>query len=403
MIVLLVWCCGAANAQNPGHLEALRTDLANAGMDPIEFATSALGSHELLIFDDAVHSALDPWVFYQSLLEAPDFNTQLTDIFVETLPVNEQPRLDAYFNTYPAEPDLLLPVLQSAAITGWRYRSYPDLFATIHAINAEREPANRIRVHAVSRPAYWAQIETPADFHTYIGPALAGRDAQMYAVIYRALDRLSGDRRGMFLTNTRHAYNGLHRSDGSLIWNTATYFRQWHPGHSLSIRFNGPLLYVEQRSDDSDRGATAEGLENIQYSWVRADQGQWDRVFAQAGDRSVAISLTGTAFGEAPYAGNSMLSAAPGQTMADVYDAVIHLGPVTGWQNAADYADIYTPEFRREVARRYRAAYSPDDLAAFLDSENLADLDALTDELANGRPVRPLPQALAVGALAEQP
>ncbi|WP_417468692.1 hypothetical protein [Maricaulis sp.] len=403
MILLLAWCCGVASAQTSGHGEALQADLANVGRDPVEFAVSALRSHELLIFDDAVHNADDPWRFYQTLVEAPAFNAQLTDIFVETLPVNEQPRLDAYFNTYPANPNLLLPAFQSGAITGWNYRSYVDLFATIHAINADRDPVDRIRVHAVSTPAYWAQIQTPADFRTYIGPAQAGRDAHMYAIIYRALDQFTGTRRGMFLTNTRHAYNGLHRSDGSLIWNTATYFKQWHPGHSLSIRFNGPFLNIERRGEDSARVATAEGLENIEYSWVRADSGQWDRAFAQAGDGPVAIPLTGTEFGTAPYIGNLMLNAAAGQTMADVYDAVIHLGPVTGWQNAADYAEIYTPEFKREVARRYQAAYSPEDLSAFLASQNVADLEALTSELADGRPVRPLPQALAVGPLPQLP
>ena len=68
-----------------------------------------------------------------------------------------------------------------------------------------------------------------------------------------------------------------------------------------------------------------------------------------------------------------------------------------GWQHAADYVDMYTPEFRRDVARRYRAADSPGDLAVFLDSRGMADLDAFTSERANGQPVRPLPQALAAG------
>ena len=144
--------------------------------------------------------------------------------------------------------------ISGQAISGWRYRSYPDLLTTIHAVNADREPADRIRVHAVSTPAYWAQIETPEDFATFTGPAQASRDAKMYAVIYRGLNQLSGKRRRIFLTYTRHAYNDLHRADGNLFWNTATYFRQWHPGHSVSIRFNGPYLNIERQTTDTGQG-----------------------------------------------------------------------------------------------------------------------------------------------------
>src|SRR4030095_12174401 len=99
------------------------------------------------------------------------------------------------------------------------------------------------------------------------------------------------------------------------------------PGKTLSIRVHNVVLSIQPAKKKAEQ-RTAQGLEEFDYKWVRVDNGAWDDAFETAGSRAVAISLNGNLFGRAPYIGNLMLNAFPGQTMADVYDALIFLRPL---------------------------------------------------------------------------
>jgi len=380
-------------------VEALSQDIDTHGVDPANFVYEALDAHPLVIFDDGLHNLAEPWHFYARIIPTEAFASRARHVCLETLNVNDQPDIDAYLSTYPEDRSLLYPALQNANIHGWRYGSYVDLLSAIHAFNADRTPETRIEVHAVSTPGYWREVATPADYENYIGIAQAGRDAFMYAAIRRILDGMSGEERGVFLTNTRHAYTGLRNADGELFWNTATYFAEREPGQSYSIRINAPFLVIE-RERSGDAGPTSgEGLEQVQYRWGRAADGNWDRAFRARGDQPVALELDGTAFAATPYVGNSMLHAAPGQTMAAVYDGLIHLGPIDRMHQARVEHALYSPAYRAEVERRYRAAYTPDELAQFLENNEAGDLTEVTGYLAEPAAERLSPQAEALPPL----
>jgi hypothetical protein len=381
------------------RVEQLVEDIQTHGEDPLGFVLTELEQHALLIFDDGLHSAVEPWTFYETLVQHPDFAVMARHVFIEILNVNDQPGMDVYFNTYPEDPSLLNPVLQNSTINGWRYQTYPDLFRVIHAVNAGLAEDQRIKVHLVSTPGYWNSIETPADYANYIGPSQLARDNFMYENIKEILNGLDGSERGIFLTNTRHAYTGLRDENGEFFWNTATFFRQWHGDSTLSIRFNAPFLNVESTRDPSDSPASGQGLERFNYSWARAANGDWDRAFARTGNNPVALRFEDTHFGDAPYVGNRVHRAFPGQTMSDVNDALIHLSAIDDWQKSADYVPMLTPEFHAELLSRYQRTQTDAQIERRLQRAGVETLEAYVGLVLEPSPQSPLPQAGALPPL----
>jgi hypothetical protein len=216
----------------------------------------------------------------------------------------------------------------------------------------------------------------------------------MYENIRRELDGFDSGRKGIMLTNTRHIYTGVRRGNGELYWNCGTFFRQWHPGRTLSVRCHGPQLAIlAARTPDAASPRTAEGLERIEYKWIRVQDGIWDRAFAANGNRPVAFLIAGTPFGTAPYVGNHMLDTAPGTTMADAFDAIVFLEPVDRWRRAATATELYTREFRLELERRYRILYDERQLADRMREAGVTTLPALIDKDTAPEPEGVMPQA----------
>jgi hypothetical protein len=91
--------------------------------------------------------------------------------------------------------------------------------------------------------------------------------------------------------------------------------------------------------------------------------------------------------------GNHILDVAPGTTMADAYDAVIFLAPLEELRQTALVGELYTPEFRVELARRLRLLYPEDALDRMIAESGAADLDAYMESAYAGRPEEPLPQS----------
>ena len=42
------------------HLDSIHSD----GMEPVAFIEQAMTEHDLIVFDDALHTALEPWEFF---------------------------------------------------------------------------------------------------------------------------------------------------------------------------------------------------------------------------------------------------------------------------------------------------------------------------------------------------
>ncbi len=377
------------------HLDALRAK----GAAPVDFVVEALDSVDLLIFDDALHTAVEPFAFYEQLLRDPRFRERARYVFLELAPVNHQPALDAYLAAEDDDPSLLYPLFQDVGDLGLTYATYFDLLRTVREVNATLTEDERLRVVAVSDPTRWCEIHTYEDLEIDRRNYLY-RDYLMYSFILDELGGFESGRKGIFLTNTRHAYTGIRRADGDLYWNCGTFFRQRHPGRTMSIRIHNASLYFARRKSAEETGAaTSQGLEGIEVHWVRVADGLWDSAFDACRLPQVAVPLAGTPFGEAPYIGNHMLDAAPGQTMADAYDAVISLAPLEKMHKTAKRGDLYTPEFRREAARRYRIMYTPEQIEENLAADGVETVEELIATYAESEPEQPLPQAQAVGPL----
>jgi hypothetical protein len=113
----------------------------------------------------------------------------------------------------------------------------------------------------------------------------------------------------------------------------------------------------------------------------------------------VAVPLEGTAFGKTPYVGNHVLDAAPGQTMADAYDAVIFLAPLEELHQTALVGSLYTPAFREELARRLKLLYAEEELARMVGESGATDLAGYIERSYIEQPAEPLPQSRELSPL----
>ena len=376
LLFLALAACSALPAQAADDVAPLLADLEQRGQEPVRFVLERLAEADLVLFDDGLHSAVEPFELYTALVRDPAFRRAVDVVFLEVVAANQQPHLDAFLASGDAAD--LLPAFRNdvSGTGGIGYRTYLDLLGAIREANRASPPEERLRVVAVSNAVDWGTITTSAELARF-HDSLAERDRDMYARILEELDGFRSGIKGVFLTNTRHAYTGVRRTNGEFFWNTGTLFRQRHPEKTCSIRIHNVTLAIERALPDPVAPRTAQGLEDVSYHWARVDGGRWDRAFAAHGDVPVAVPLAGTSFGRAPYLGNHQLDAAPGQTMADAYDALVFLAPLERLRQAPAMPGLYANDFRAELARRYRLLRTEDELAAEMEESEVKTVEEL--------------------------
>jgi hypothetical protein len=397
-------CLGLASppAEPDARLRPYIDVLRQQGQDPVRFVVANLDAYDLLIFDDALHTAVEPFEFYGRLVKDAEFQRKRPTIFLEVIPSNKQRHLDDYLAAAGDDPRLLHPAFQDDANgLGFNYKTYFDFLRTVREVNQALPPEGRLRVVAVGSPTWWCEVQTPRDLDQF-RKSLASYDHHMYASIRDELDAFRSQRKGLFLTNTRHAYKGIKRRDGQFFWNAGTFFAQWHPGKTYSIRFhNATLSVLRVKEPVAGAAKTAEGRERLDYQFVRMARGLWDSAFQALGDRPVAFPIAGNVFGAEPYIGNHQAEALPGQTMQDAYDAVIFLAPLDKLRQTALLDSLLTPAFREELKRRHRLLYTEAQLGELVKRHNARDLDDYLTKAFVARPEGPLPQARALGPIDE--
>jgi hypothetical protein len=389
MLVTLGACAGP-RAETCADLAPLLADLDAHGRDPVRFVLESLRDVDLILFDDGLHSAIEPFEFYVQLVHEPAFRRAVDVVFLKTVAVDQQPHLDAFLAS--GDPAELLPAFRNdvSGTGGIGYATYLELLSAIRAANLASPPEEQLRVRAVSNAVDWESITTSAELERF-QQSLAERDEDMYRLILDELDDFRSGQKGVFLTNTRHAYTGVRKASGDLFWNTGTLFRQRHPGKTCSIRIHNVTLAIERAIPDPGVPRTAQGLEDVQYHWARVDGGRWDRAFAARENAPVAVPLLGTSFGRAPYLGNHQLEAAPGQTMADAYDALVFLAPLERLRQSAALPGLYAPDFLPELARRYRLMRTEDELASEMSEQAANTLEELVARTFVEWPESPVP------------
>jgi hypothetical protein len=67
--------------------------LNESGRDPIQFIVDSLRDYDLIIFGDALHTAVEPFEYYQKLIETPAFCNPVKYIFLVAISINKQPQL----------------------------------------------------------------------------------------------------------------------------------------------------------------------------------------------------------------------------------------------------------------------------------------------------------------------
>jgi hypothetical protein len=222
----------------------------------------------------------------------------------------------------------------------------------------------------------------------------------MYKIILSYLDNFKSGEKGIFLTNTRHAYKGIKNRENKYYWNSGTFFYLHNPGKTYSVHFHNINLSFEgKKKFDSKTPETTEGMENAIVKWVRMENGLWDSAFKDFGNTPVAIDLKDTPFGQANYIGNHMMNVAPGQTMYDAFDALIFLAPVKTLRQTAMVDFIYTEEYKHELERRSKFLYTKGQLDSVLKNHGLKSVWEFIDNYFMYKPEMLQPLAKEIGSI----
>ena len=352
--------------------------LNKEGKEPIPFIHQKLKDHDLILFDDALHSALEPFEFYQELLKAKD--NPVRYVFLEVFGIQVQPYLDAYFEDKKKDNTHLVKVFQDDfSGYGWRYKTYYDLLSTIWDLNQHLSADQRIKGIGVDQPVYWQGIHSREEY-TIFQKSLTGRDYFMYKIIKETMEGFNKGKKGIFLTNTRHAYKHIRNKDDQLYWNCGTFFKQWHPAKTYAVRIHNVTLSIEAQQETAQKNTSMQGLEKYVYQWIRMEDGRWDEAFKQYGNRPVAFSLKNNVFGKATYVGNHMRNVKKGQSMYDAYDALLFLAPLEELHFSAKLDFFYTSTFKKELKRRIEILEECQ-VGDFLKKNEVESLDEFIEQL----------------------
>ncbi len=157
--------------------------LKEKDQEPVQFVLAKLDTFDLLIFDDALHNAAEPFKFYQDLIADSGFIQKAKYIFVEVFSIDQQRYIDQYLAISPEDTMVLLPVFQNDySGTGWNAQTYLDLLRSLYRINHALPKEKHLEVIAVSNPFYWDCIHSQEDLEI-ARKSLAGRDYFMYKII----------------------------------------------------------------------------------------------------------------------------------------------------------------------------------------------------------------------------
>ena len=349
VIALAVPCATAIFEEHATRTEELQAFLEDEAQPALDYVFDLLAERDLLLFDDALHDAIEPWSFYRELIRDPR-SKGLDVIFLEVLATSDQPHLDAFLSAPEPDLKLLYPAFRHDLNGGgWPLQTYLDLFLEVHTVNQKRSADRKLRVIGVSNPVYWKGLVEHDQYKSFRRVVDLNRDHTMYRIILDEMGGFDEGRKSIFLTNTRHAYKAIRNGQGELYWNTGTFFHEHHPGRSASVRFHAPQLFLELDPQTGSR----------KVHFGRLEDGAWDEAFATYGQLQIAIPLNHGPFGAADYVGNHMLNSLAGQSMSDAYDGVIFLVPIETIRRAARTAAIFDASMRRELERRLPIVFGP--------------------------------------------
>ena len=78
---LLALPTSAAAQEGSAHLADLRAH----GRKPIAFVLDLFERHDLVVFDDALHTLVEPFEFYRRLVREPGFRERARFVFLEAV------------------------------------------------------------------------------------------------------------------------------------------------------------------------------------------------------------------------------------------------------------------------------------------------------------------------------
>ena len=270
-----------------GCSPSLRYDhvIKHKSKDPVTFFYNKLQIHDLLICDDGLHPAVEPYDFLcEFLREKPE---SVDMIFMETISIKAQSAIDSFMNSDTKDTLLLAPVFQESFHYFWPYETCLKVLSTVWDINQTLPQENKIQVIGVDQAIYWEGLQSRDDYNIFQS-SLSARDNFMYQTILKHMHYFNSGKKGIFMTNTRHAYKCIRNKDGQPFWNAGTFFHEWHPGKTYALRFHNMILHITALREAGENAST-EGMDQLEYTWARMDNGEWDKAFARNSNAPLAL------------------------------------------------------------------------------------------------------------------
>jgi hypothetical protein len=327
--------------------DACRSGGPNAtAIDPIQGIVDAFRTHPIVALGEGAHGNNQAAAFRLALIRDPRFTSIVNDIVVESGSARYQPVMDRYIDGQDVPPLELRRAWQDSTMpnTIWDLPIYEQFFRAVRDVNMSLPRDRRLRVLLGDPPIDWDHVHTNAELLHWV----AQRDAHAHGLIQREV--LAGNRRALLVYNDGHF---LRRSR----WKGT---EGAEPPNVLTLLESSGLRVFSIWTN------TTVQLERLQRSVEN-----WH-----------APSLTrvrGTRLGQLDFKYFAGMETAPATTMADQFDAILYLGPVSAITFATVSSELCA-DTTYTTMRLTRLALQPSD-------NDLAEFR--TQCAANGHPLEP--------------
>ena len=320
----------AACATGTPNSSSSRDDTSLRVRDAPDAIADALRSHSLVLISEH-HWSVPVHEQLRRIVSSPKLDGLVQDIVVEFGNPLYQSLVDRYIagESVPID-SVRLAWRNTTQLLAWDSPLYERFYETVRDLNATRPRERRLRVVAGDPPIDWSRTNRAEDI-----PRSDGfRDIETIGIIEREV--LAKGRRALVIIGEEHVM----RSTGLMPDGREKPLERMSLGEALHARHPGAAFLV----------ATVNGQVSPLARAVRT----WPNG-SMAPIAGTAIGLADASIRERSTALQTVEPAAPGNTrLQDLFDAVLHAGPVMQALEPPAVTYRAEPEYEQEIRRRIK-------------------------------------------------
>ena len=332
--------CGIANAQQSTETNLTsQTDTVNFfdylkknGQEPQKYILDKLKNHKLVIYGE-IHKRKASWDLLKSIIKEPSFSKNTGIVFLE-IGHDNQEKMDQFFSNKKMNKEILLDIFRNGQMQGWDDRGMYEFVIDLWNLNKKLPKKRRIKVILadISRP--WDSLKTNEDF-IKMYKSVPDRNQQMADIIEKNIKSQIDKRSSLFIVGVFHTFKS------KLTVGQNTYASA---GSLLKERFSDKEVFITCphsaiiSNDGKITGMTQNGL--------------FDYVFAQDGNKPIAFDLKDSPFGKEHF---DMVPEIPSEsigTYENCFDGYVFFKPLMDESPYYVLPELFTESFLQELRRR---------------------------------------------------